>query len=102
MPRRPESLFEQARACNTLAIRYIYRMGKPAIETLPGDVHDTRIKHLTFIEVRDVCLPSPGLRLSCAPNTKDKTYHNSVMHSYKRFNCRHVRANTLARTGFAV
>ena len=72
----------QARACSILSLRHIYRMGTTAIETLPGDVHVTRVKHLRYTKVRDACWPPPGLRLSCAPNSKDKTYHNSIMNRY--------------------
>jgi len=80
--------------CNTLAISSIYSAGTTAIETLPGDVHVTCVKYRSFTDVRDSWLPPPGVRFSCAPNTSDTKYHNSVSNSYKRFNFEYARPQT--------
>jgi len=80
--------------CNTLAIRYIYSIGTPAIETLPGDVRVTRVKHLTCNEERYSCSPPPWVRFSCAFNTSDTKYHSSVSNSYKKFKFEYARPQT--------
>lgn len=81
----------QARASNTLAIRYTRHRDPPRRCAR----HARQESHLSR-SMRRV-LPPPGLRLSCSPNTKGETYHNSVMNSYERFSFAYAHSQTSPR-----